>query len=93
MQFLPPQPIAKVGHHLDLTAGETDIFMKRSEMIQKMLDTSAEFHGESIHSENFELRYIQAMLETVEANGMLPPARMEKHMINETYFVHEWEQE
>ncbi len=49
--------------------------MKRSEMIQLMLETSAEFYGEDILADfkDFERRFVEAMLKTVETHGMLPP--------------------
>lgn len=47
--------------------------MRRNELLDRMLNTSAKFHGQEITDPTFELRLVEALLKTVE-EYMLPPS-------------------
>lgn len=66
--------------------------MKRSEMLEKMHITSNSFSGQCI-GPDFTERFLNAMLTTIEENGMIPPQRKAEHPINDIYLVNSWEEE
>lgn len=70
--------------------------MKRSEMINKMLQASKTLYGEKTTGEDFEtfeLKLINLMLETVENAGMLPPIESFRTVHDLDLGLPEWEPE
>ena len=49
--------------------------MKRSEMLDVMIEVSKSFNGEKMYLNNFHERIMEAILTVQEKEGMLPPER------------------
>ena len=67
--------------------------MKRSEMVNKIKMRLQRMPG--LCSLEDKQVHIEAdfLLSQLEQMGMLPPQRLQKHMINEIFYVNSWEDE